>query len=148
MIAFGIVAAMNNWCFYFTGVRFNSTITFSEVSWWLNVWNNSREKGTSQYRYHALPVIPIIMIRRSHDNLVVVVVVVINCISNRQDRNKVNLLTKQNTTLRVAVRGYQWSPWAHRAGGLIFIIFYKSSYLVRWTLFWTVPRYPMKKYPS
>ena len=46
------------------------------------------------------------------------VLVVVNFISDRQYKNKDNLLTKQNTTLVIAVRGHQRSPWAHRAGGL------------------------------
>ena len=46
------------------------------------------------------------------------VVVVVNFISDRQYKNKDNLLTKQDTTLVIAVRGHQRSPWAHRAGGL------------------------------
>ena len=45
------------------------------------------------------------------------VVVVVNFISDRQYKNKDNLLTKQDTTLVIAVRGHQRSPWAHRAGG-------------------------------
>ena len=45
-------------------------------------------------------------------------VVVVNLSSNRQNRNKGKLLTKQNTTLLIAVRGHQRSPWAHPAGGL------------------------------
>ena len=47
-----------------------------------------------------------------------VVVVVVNFISDRQYKNKDNLLTKQDTTLVIAVRGHQRSPWAHRAGDL------------------------------
>ena len=46
------------------------------------------------------------------------IVVVVNFISDRQYKNKDNLLTKQDTTLVIAVRGHQRSPWAHRAGGL------------------------------
>ena len=37
---------------------------------------------------------------------------------------KDNLLTKQNTTLVIAVRGHQRSPWAHRAGGLYINVYH------------------------
>ena len=46
------------------------------------------------------------------------VVVVVNFISDRQYKNKDKLVTKQNTSLLLTVRGHQRSPWAHRAGGL------------------------------
>ena len=51
------------------------------------------------------------------NTLYLIVVVVVNFISDRQYKNKDNLLTKQDTTLVIAVRGHQRSPWAHRAGG-------------------------------
>ena len=57
------------------------------------------------------------------------VVVVVNFISDRQYKNKDNLLTKQNTTLVIAVRGYQRSPWAHRAGGLCMTYTFKALWL-------------------
>ena len=44
--------------------------------------------------------------------------VVVNFISDRHYKNKDNLLTKQESTLVIAVRGHERSPWAHRAGGL------------------------------
>ena len=46
------------------------------------------------------------------------VVLVVNFISDRQYKNKNKFLTKENTSLLIAVRGYQRSPRAYRAGDL------------------------------
>ena len=53
-------------------------------------------------------------------------VVVVNLISDRQYQNKNKLLSKQNTTLLIAVQCHQRSPWAHRAGGLQVLMFIRE----------------------
>ena len=49
------------------------------------------------------------------------VVVVVNLISDRQNKNKDKLLTKQNTTLLIAVPGHQ------KAHGLIELVAWKFT---------------------